>query len=607
MTNVCSDIEAELEAELAAIGKVSASYDAAEIDDDSLSSDDSQDQDANPLSSLDGYDEFILCVRQADVVKDRAAIVVAKSESILENDRHEINDAGTRRLNDEDAGGGCNDEHPGSASIDTDKSEVASAETSVVHAPPSLSSSATSDEVSDESDVPSISAHEPATAAIDKSSTSNISKSSSSPSSSSPSQPRVDDINATLVSAPLSPPPTIESPLQSSEYDHELRAIEQEAIEAEVARQERSRRAQILRDTAFAEAKKAFEQQTEATTAIQAMTRRTIAKQRVKQIRRALQVEAHLISVRNKVSLRRAMSTMQSNSRTLRKEAFQSARTRLQLHLLDRLERCNASTIIIQCCFRRYIALRSVVRALEAVVLLQRFIRCKQSEGNFRRIRTSAIVVQRYFRTRAAKKEAAARKIEGSVMCIQRVARGFVAWQGFQIARKSAVTLQRCFRGQRARGQLIAIQCSSFAFDDDSEINIENLIGDIGDLDDKPDDAFLEGRQPPRRREETVDAVVASNTGTSTPETNKIAPKEEGSTTPPATEPLPPSSTTSTHPAGTDATSSPSTSTITTGTAGGWGARVARAFSERGQNMLPGSRRRRNNNRSRREGQSRWR
>ena len=108
-----SAIEAELEAELAAIGNITASYDADGLDDDSLSSEGSQDQGANPLSSLGGFDEFILCVNE---VKDWAAIAVAKSELILENDRYETNDIG--RVNDEDAGGGCNDEHPGSASSD---------------------------------------------------------------------------------------------------------------------------------------------------------------------------------------------------------------------------------------------------------------------------------------------------------------------------------------------------------------------------------------------------------------------------------------------------------------------------------------------------------
>ena len=191
-------------------------------------------------------------------------------------------------------------------------------------------------------------------------------------------------------------------------------------------------------------------------------------------------------------------------------------------------------------------------------------------------------------------------------MCIQRVARGFVARRGFRCAMECIITLQRCYRGQRARGQLNAIQCSSFAFDDEEEINIEDLIGGIGDLDHEPDDAFLEGRQPPSRREEqTVDVAVASNTGTSTPDTNRIATNGMGPSTTPAIESLPPSSATSTHPAGTDATSLPST--IITGTAGGWGAGVARALSERGQNMLPGTRQRRNSNRSRREGPTRWR
>lgn len=597
-------IEAELEAELAAIGNITTSYDAAGLDDDSLSSEGSQDQDANPLSSLGGFDKFILCVQEANEVKDRALVVVAESKLILENDRHETNDAGTRRLNDEDASGGCNDEDPGSTSIDTDESDVASAQTSVVPAPPSLPPPATSDEVSDESDVPSISAHEPATAAVYKSSTSNI-RSSSSPSSSSLSQAQFNGVAPNLVSAPLSPPPNIESPLQSSEYDHELRAIEQEALEAEVARQERSRRAQILRETVHAEATKMFEQQTGAAIAIEAMARRTIAKQRVKRMRRALQVEAHLISVRNHISLRRTMSTMQSFSSELRREAFYSTRTRLQLHLNDRRERYNASAVIIQCCFRRSIALRSAMRIRETVFLLQRFIRCKQSQKSFYRLRSSAIIVQRCLSARAAKKEAAARKIEESVMCIQRVARGFVARRGLRCAMECIITLQRYYRGQRARGQLTAIQCSSFAFDDDSEINVEDLIGGIGELDDEPDDAFLESRQPPRRREETVDVAVASNIGTSTPDTNQIATNGMGPSTPLAIESQPSPSAPSTQLVRTDTASLPSTTT--TGTARGWGARVARAFSERGQNMLPGTRRRKNNYRSRREGQRRWR
>ena len=594
------DIEAELEAELAAIGNITASYDAAGLDDDSLSSEGSQDQGANPLSSLGGFDEFILCVNE---VKDWAAIAVAKSELILENDRYETNDIG--RVNDEDAGGGCNDEHPGSAS-----SDESVAETNEIHSSSPFKSSAASDGVSDESDGcsrcssnttlnSSAVTHEPDPAA-DNSSTSKMSSSSSSP-----SQARVDDINATLTNAPLSPPPNIESPFQSSEYDHELRAIEQEALEAEVVRQERSRRAQILRETALAEATKIFEQQTGAAIAIQAMARRIIAKQRVKRIRRALQVEAHLISVRNHVSLRRMMSTMQSYSRTLRKEAFHSARARLQLHLLGRRERYNASAIIIQCCFRRCIALRSAMRIRESVFLLQRFIRCKQSQRSFCRLRSSAIAVQRFVRACTAEKEAAARKIEESAMCIQRVARGFVARRGLRCAMECIITLQRYYRGQKARGQLTAIQCSSFAFDDDSEMNIEDLIGGIGELDDEPDDAFLESRQPPRRREETVDIAVASNTGTSTPDTNQIATNGMGPSTPLAIEPQPSPSVPSSQLVRTDTTSLPST--ITTGTAGGWGAGVARAFSERGQNMLPGTRRRKNNYRSRREGQSRWR
>ena len=60
------EIEAGLEAELAAIGSVAASYEAVGLDGDGLSSDDSQDQDANPLSLLHGFDEFALCVRQVD-------------------------------------------------------------------------------------------------------------------------------------------------------------------------------------------------------------------------------------------------------------------------------------------------------------------------------------------------------------------------------------------------------------------------------------------------------------------------------------------------------------------------------------------------------------
>ena len=191
-------------------------------------------------------------------------------------------------------------------------------------------------------------------------------------------------------------------------------------------------------------------------------------------------------------------------------------------------------------------------------------------------------------------------------MCIERVGRGFVARRGLRCAMECIITLQRCYRGQRARRQLTAIQCSSFAFDDEEEINIEDLIGGIGDLDDEADDAFLEGRQPRSRREEqTVDVAVASNTGSSTPDTNRIATNGMRPSTTPATEPQPSPSAPSTQLVRTDTTSLPSS--ITTGTAGGWGAGVARAFSERGQNMLPGTRQRRNNNRSRREGPSRWR
>ena len=626
MTNICSDIEAELEAELAnRCGFVRASYQVTDLDDGCLSSDDDS-HGVNPLSLLGGFNEFALCVQEAEEVKDRAAAVVAKSESILENDRYEtdgngrmINDEDVRSgCNDEDAGGGCNDEHLDSDCIDTSGRVVASSEKSVIHSALSLFSSAKSDEVSVESDVSSIgnssatlSAHE-SVAAANRSTTNmrppSSSSLSSSSSESSPSQPRENGITVTLNSTPLSPPPTIESPLESNEYDNELRAIEQEAIGAEISRQERSRRAQILRDTALAETRKVFELQTGSAIAIQAMVRRTFAKEQVKRIRRALQVEAHLISVHNHVSVRRAMSTMQSYSSELRRESFQTARTWLQLHLLDRRERHNASAIIIQCCFRRCTALRSATLILSAVVALQGFLRCKQSKGNFRRLQSSAIAVQRFVRARTAEKEAAAKKIEGSAMCIQRVARGFVAWRGYRCARGSVITLQRCYRGQRARRQLTAIQCSSFAFDDEEEINIEDLIGGIRELGDEPDDAFLESRHTPRRWEKPVDVSVASSAGTSTPETNQIATSEKPPSTAPAIEPLPSSA------ASTDNTSAnvktlPSTNdadTTPTGT-GGWGVRVARAFSERGQNMLPGTRRRRNNNRSRREGQSRWR
>ena len=592
MTNICSDIEAELEAELAnRCGFVRASYEVTDLDHGCLSSDDDS-HDVDPLSLLGGFDTFALCVQEAGEVKDRAVMILEEAESILEN-HQESCQTHDGRVNGEDAGGECND-----------GSEVALAET------PSLFPSATSDKVRDESDVPSIdttSAHEPATTTIDNSSTSKI-RSPSSTSESSPSQPRKNDITVTLDSTPLSPPPTIESPLESNEYDNELRAIEQEAIGAEISRQERSRRAQILRDTALAETRKVFELQTGSAIAIQAMVRRTIAKEQVKRIRRALQVEAHLISVHNHVSVRRAMSTVQSYSSELRRDSFQTARTWLQLHLLDRRERHNASAIIIQCCFRRCTALRSATLILSAVVALQRFLRCKQSKGNFRRLQSSAIAVQRFVRARTAEKEAAAKKIEGSAMCIQRVARGFVAWRGYRCARGSVITLQRCYRGQRARRQLTAIQCSSFAFDDEEEINIEDLIGGIRELGDEPDDAFLESRHTPRRWEKPVDVSVASSAGTSTPETNQIATSEKPPSTAPAIEPLPSSA------ASTDNTSAnvktlPSTNdadTTPTGT-GGWGVRVARAFSERGQNMLPGTRRRRNNNRSRREGQSRWR
>ena len=557
-------IEKELEAELAAIGHVAASYDVADdLDDDS---DDTPG--ANPLSSIDGFDEFASSVQDANDVKDRAAAVLAKAETILlKTDQ-------------------INDEHSSSRTFDAEESEVSSSETKEAHSSSSFSSSVGSDGVRDESDGCSSCSEPAAATAIDESSTSN-----------GQSQPRVDDITAALISAPPSPPPMTESVLHSNEYDDELWAIEQEAIEAEIARQERFRRSQEIRETALAEAKKV----TGAAITIQTMARRAIAWQRVKRMRRALQVEAHLISVLNQVSVRRAMSTMQLHSSELRREAFQTARTRLQLHHIDRQERYNASAIIMQRCFRRSIALRLVKRTLEVAVVLQRFVRCKQSHRNFCRFRTSAIVVQRYVRARIAEKEVVVRKIEGSATTIQRVARGFVSRREYRCARTSIVTLQRCYRGQRARRQLAAIQCSSFAFDEDDKMSIgsiDDLLGGIGELDDEPDDAFLRGRRPPRRRK---DVAAASKPEYSNPETTLIATTQQRlQSTHPASGPPPSSYTTS-------ANVKTLPSTNTTETTGGWGVRVARAFSERGQNMLPGTRRRRNNNRNRREGQSRWR
>lgn len=126
MANVCSDIEKELEAELANIGIVAASYDITDLRDDGRLSKLSEDsQDANPLSSLGGFDEFALCVQEANEVKDRAVMILDKAESILENHEGSCQAHDGGRVDD---GGRSSDEDISSACIDTGEREVASAD-----------------------------------------------------------------------------------------------------------------------------------------------------------------------------------------------------------------------------------------------------------------------------------------------------------------------------------------------------------------------------------------------------------------------------------------------------------------------------------------------
>lgn len=331
-----------------------------------------------------------------------------------------------------------------------------------------------------------------------------------------------------------------------------------------------------------------METQTLAAIKIQALVRRAIGRRRMRQMRRA-QVEAHLTSVRQRVFLRRATSAMQSHSIQLRREDFHTSRMMLHVHLLDCREKCNAAATIIQSSLRRHLALQLVTQTLTAVVVLQRFLRCKRAQAHFHRLRVSAIVVQRYIRGRASEKVLARKMIEDGVIYIQKFARALIACRRYQLTREAVVNLQRCYRGRRAREQLSVIKGISFAFDEDDEMSIDsigNLVDDIGQLtvDLEPDEAFLEGRRSPRRKRFEADGAVASSEATQTG-TSKPVP----SVTPSA--PIQPT---------------PASNQSTGINEERWGARVARAFIERGQHMLPGTRRRNNNNRSRREGPSRW-
>ena len=382
-------------------------------------------------------------------------------------------------------------------------------------------------------------------------------------------------------------PLPIQLPLQR-EYENELRAIQEEAAAAERVRVERFRQARELREAALLEERRLLETQTLAAIKIQALVRRATGRRRMRQMRRA-QVEAHLTSVRQRVFLRRATSAMQSHSIQLRREDFHTSRMMLHVHLLDCREKCNAAATIIQSSLRRHLALQLVAQTLTAVVVLQRFLRCKRAQAHFHRLRVSAIVVQRYIRGRASEKVLARKMIEDGVIYIQKFARALIACRRYQLTREAVVNLQRCYRGRRAREQLSVIKGISFAFDEDDEMSIDsigNLVDDIGQLtvDLEPDEAFLEGRRSPRRKRFEADGAVASSEATQTG-TSKPVP----SVTPSA--PIQPT---------------PASNQSTGINEGRWGARVARAFIERGQHMLPGTRRRNNNNRSRREGPSRW-
>ena len=401
------------------------------------------------------------------------------------------------------------------------------------------------------------------------------------------------DDNSTSESVSLSPttvdptPLPIQLPLQH-EYENELRAIQEEAAAAERVRVERFRQARELREAALLKERRLLETQTLAAIEIQALVRRVIGRRRRRQMRRA-QVEARLISVRQRVFLRRATSAMQSHSIQLRREDFRTSRMMLHVHLLDCREKCNAAATIIQSFARRQLMMRSMTQTLTAVVVLQRFLRCKRAQGHFHRLRLSAIVVQRYIRGRAAEKVLARKMIEDGVIYIQKFARALIACRRYQLTREAVVTLQRCYRGRRAREQLSVIKGISFAFDEDDEMSIDsigNLVDDIGQLtvDLEPDEAFLEGRRSPRRKRVEADGAVASSEATQTGTSKPVPP-----VTPSA--PIQPTPT-SNQPTGVNE--------------GRWGGRVARAFIERGQHMLPGTRRRKNNNRSRREGPSRW-
>ena len=518
-------IEAELESELAAIGNVVAHYDAADLGDGLPSDNDLLD--TNPLASLVGYEEFA-----ATRARERAAESLAEAESILLDDKA-VSDA-------ED--------------VSMDKVDSPTSDCTV------------GGSVSGDS-----------TTAIDNNSTSDsVPLSPTSTGTQSPH--RVDNSNDILSGAPNPTPLPIQLPLQH-EYENELRAIQEEAAAAERVRVERFRQARELREAALLKERRLLETQTLAAIEIQALVRRAIGRRRRRQMRQ----------VRQRVFLRRATSAMQSHSIQLRREDFRTSRMMLHVHLLDCREKCNAAATIIQSFARRQLMMRSMTQTLTAVVVLQRFLRCKRAQGHFHRLRLSAIVVQRYIRGRAAEKVLARKMIEDGVIYIQKFARALIACRRYQLTREAVVTLQRCYRGRRAREQLSVIKGISFAFDEDDEMSIDsigNLVDDIGQLtvDLEPDEAFLEGRRSPRRKRVEADGAVASSEATQTG-TSELVP----SVTPSA--PIQPT---------------PTSNQPAVVNEGRWGGRVARAFIERGQHMLPGTRRRKNNNRSRREGPSRW-
>lgn len=595
----------ELEAELAAIGNVAASYEAADFDGGHHSGEDTGSLDVNPLASLNGYESFRTSTEAMLMLLEDQTARGADSGS----NAHEAIESAEVATGETRKGENVSPSSPSSSAV---SGEIPVGD---VESPSSSSSSTALDGENDEDGGCDSCSGGIATQTIDKESNTAIDDKSVSdirplsPTSTGTQNPhRVDDNNDIVANIPLSPPPVIHLTLQH-EYENELRAIQEEAASAERERVERFHQARALREAALLEVRKLCETQTSAAIIIQTLARRAIGRRQMRRMRRALQVEAHLASVCIHVSLRRAISALQSHSVELRKEAFRTAKMKLSLHLLNCWEKYDAAATVIQSSLRRCIALRLVTQTLRAVLVLQQFLRCRLTQSRFHHLRTSAIIVQRWIRAYAVEKEASIKKIEDSANCVQQLARGLICRSRYQIKREAVITLQRCYRGQHTREQLTAITHSSFAFDGDDEINIdsvEDLFAGIGQLNEEPDDAFLEGRLHPRRKREETDVAAASpDTATSNPEatrtvTTECVPSVQTSaplrSTPVSVQPTE-ASTDSAH----------SISAASNVESGGWKGRVARAFSERGQNMLPGTRRRKNNNRSRREGPSRWR